>query len=305
MSYDVGLADRIRRKGVRVVEVAGWQARGSSTYEPHLALHHHTASSPRGATPSLAVVIYGRSDLPGPLAQVLQSREPDGDDIAYVIAAGRANHAGRGVWRGISGNSRAGGVEVEHTGTGRVSAHRREITCRILAAILEGGSKDARNACQHFEYATPAGRKIDFYDLAPADPAAIRKRVAYWIGRTSSSKEGFLMGLTDAQQTYLYDRVLRIERALTPKGDTLGSYKDSEVLDDRRLGHLIARLDERLSDKTVRWIYQRLQRLEQALTSSESGSLGTFDDIEEERTLRAQVLAELAEIKAAVVSEAT
>lgn len=122
---------------------------------------------------------------------------------------------------------------------------------------------------------------------------------------SSPSAGGFLMGLTDAQQTWLYDRVLRIERALTPKGDTLGSYRDSEVPDDRRLGHLIARLDERLDDNTVRWIYQRLQRLEQALTSSESGSLGTFDSIEEERTLRSQVLSELAEIKAAVSGEAS
>lgn len=214
MGWDTGLADRIRAKGVRVVEVAGWKTRGSTTYTPTLGLHHHTAGSSRGATPSLAVVIYGRSDLPGPLAQVLQSREPDGDDIAYVVAAGRANHAGRGVWRGVSGNSRAGGVEVEHTGTGRVSARRLEITCRILAALLEGGSRDSRNACQHFEYAQPAGRKIDFHDLAPQTTSSIRLRVAYWIGRTTSPEEGFLMAVSEKDQELAVERIHHIAMAL-------------------------------------------------------------------------------------------
>lgn len=193
MGRDTGLADRIRAKGVRVVEVDGWRTRGSTTYTPRLALMHHTAGSERGAVPSLAICIFGRSDLAGPLCQVLQSREPIGDDVAYVIAAGRANHAGVGVWRGISGNSNAGGVEVEHTGTGGASPRRREITCRILAALLEGGSGDARNACQHFEFATPKGRKVDFRDLAPDTPDSIRARVDFWIGRTEEDD----MPLTD------------------------------------------------------------------------------------------------------------
>jgi hypothetical protein len=186
MSWDTGLANRIRAKGVRVVEVAGWKTRGSTSYEPDLALHHHTAGARNGTVPSLATCLYGRPGLTGPLCQVLQSRESDANDIAYVIAAGRANHAGVGEWRGISGNSRAGGVEVEHVGTTTVAAKRREITCRILAAILEGpgGSRDANNACQHFEYAKPAGRKIDFAKLAPDTPHSIRMRVRYWIGRT-------------------------------------------------------------------------------------------------------------------------
>lgn len=186
MPHDTGLAKRIRAKGVRVIEVAGWQTRGSSTYVPRIALWHHTAGAKRGTAPSLAVCTYGRSDLDGPLCQVLQSREPDLRDIAYVIAGGRANHGGKGSWLGISGNSSAGGLEVEHVGTGRQSVARHEISARILAAILEGsgGNRDARYVCRHAEYAQPPGRKIDFFDPAPWSGAFMRARVGHWLGRT-------------------------------------------------------------------------------------------------------------------------
>lgn len=187
MVMDTGLADRIRAKDVRVIEVAGWTTRSAGTYDPEGTVNHHTAGSVRGATPSLATVIYGRPDVPGPLAQVLQSREPDpADDIAYVIAAGRSNNAGSGSWRGISGNRRVGGLEVEHTGLGRVDVARLEIAARINAALAEapGSPRDAGNTCQHFEWTS---RKIDFHDLYPWTPAGFRARVHHWIGRTAGT----------------------------------------------------------------------------------------------------------------------
>jgi hypothetical protein len=118
----------------------------------------------------------------------LQSREPDGRDIAYVIAAGRCNHGGKGSWLGVSGNSNSGGLEVEHVGTSRQPTARHEISARILAAILEGpgGSRDARYVCRHAEYATPKGRKIDFFDPTPWSGDLMRQRVAQWIGKTSA-----------------------------------------------------------------------------------------------------------------------
>jgi hypothetical protein len=205
--YDTGLADRIRAKGVTVVEVAGWKTRGNSTspggtpFKPRGAIHHHTAGSANGATPSLAICIYGRSDVPGPLCQVLQSREVDpADDKAYVIAAGKANHGGVGHWNNsvtdelINSNYESEGLEVEHTGTTTASAVRHEISCRILAAMLEapGSSHDHLMCCEHYEYADPDGRKIDFKELNPpfANRAdGVRARVKHWIGRTTSEEE--------------------------------------------------------------------------------------------------------------------
>jgi peptidoglycan hydrolase-like protein with peptidoglycan-binding domain len=59
--------------------------------------------------PSLRVLIEGRSNLPGPLAQLGLGR----DGTCYVIAAGRCNHAGAGLWQGVStGNSSFIGTEA-------------------------------------------------------------------------------------------------------------------------------------------------------------------------------------------------
>lgn len=158
MGYDTGLADRLRAAGLDVVEVAGWQTRGSSSFSPRGSVNHHTAGPASGATPSLNTIVYGRPDLAGPLANVMQSREPDGNDRAYVVAAGRANHAGEGGWKGLSGNSSVWGLEIEHTGIDPLPQHRQEIAARIHAAMFTG---DPAMVCQHFEWCEPPGRKID------------------------------------------------------------------------------------------------------------------------------------------------
>jgi len=157
MGYDTGIASRLRAAGLRVSEVSGWQSRGSSSFTPRGSVNHHTAGSASGSAPSLNTCIYGRPDLAGPLCNVMQSREPDGNDIAYVIAAGRANHAGEGGWRGMSGNSTVYGLEIEHTGTSTLSEGRQRIAARIHAAMYQGA--DVGMVCQHYEWAS--GRKID------------------------------------------------------------------------------------------------------------------------------------------------
>jgi hypothetical protein len=155
VSYDTGIADRLRAAGIRVIEIAGWQTRGSSSFGPGGSVNHHTAGGASGATPSLNICINGRSDLPGPLCNVMQSREPGYDDIAYVIAAGRANHAGSGGYKGLSGNSSVYGLEIEHTGVDPLPMQRQEIAARIHAAMWEG---DPQMVCQHREWTS---RKID------------------------------------------------------------------------------------------------------------------------------------------------
>lgn len=157
MPYDTGIANRLRAAGLRVVECSGWQTRGSSSFSPRGAVNHHTAGGANGATPSLNTVIYGRSDLPGPLCHVLQSREPDGNDKAYVVAAGTANHAGSGGWNGLSGNSSVYGLEIEHTGVSPLPTGRQQIAARIIAALI-GPNVSTSLVCQHNEWTT---RKID------------------------------------------------------------------------------------------------------------------------------------------------
>lgn len=206
--YDTGLAARIAVKGVPVSEIAGWQHRGRdyADYGPRGGVFHHTAGSSRGSAPSLTTIIYGRAGLPGPLAQVLQSREANpADDRAIVVAAGTANHAGSGGWRGLSGNHKVAGLEVEHTGTSRVDPRRLETSARIMAALIEapGSPRDARLVCQHFEWTS---RKIDFHDLTPWTPESFRARVAAWVGRTAAEDD---MPLTDKDLRRVRDAARR------------------------------------------------------------------------------------------------
>jgi len=156
MSRDTGIADRLRKAGLRVIEVDGWRDRGNSDFAPAGSVNHHTAGPPTGATPSLNTCINGRPDLAGPLCNVFQSRESNGQDIAYVVAAGRANHAGEGGWKGLSGNKKVYGLEIEHDGVTPLSKGRQEIAAKIHRAMFSG---DVSYVCQHSEWAP--GRKID------------------------------------------------------------------------------------------------------------------------------------------------
>jgi peptidoglycan hydrolase-like protein with peptidoglycan-binding domain len=110
--------------------------------------------------PSLKTITNGRSDLPGPLAQLGLGR----DGTFFVISAGRANHAGRGSFKGLTnGNSNFIGIEAENAGVKedpfpdvQMDAYRRGV-----AAILKHIGQGKEFCAAHREYATPKGRKID------------------------------------------------------------------------------------------------------------------------------------------------
>lgn len=166
---DTGVLDRLRKRGLVVIEVDGWRERGSSTFDPRGSVDHHTAGGINGNAPSLGICINGRRDLPGPLCNVLVGR----DNTCYLVAAGRANHAGRGGWRGLSGNSSVFGVERENVGTAAEPwrPDQTETAARVHAALIEGRS-DASLVCRHAEWAP--GRKIDTHDISGDD---LRARV--------------------------------------------------------------------------------------------------------------------------------
>ena len=105
--------DTLRATASPSTKPCGWQNRGSST-NPSGVVCHHTASAAGGDHPALGTVINGRPDLNGPLCNVLLARNGD----CYIIAAGTANHAGTGGWRGLSGNSSVLGIEAENNGVG-------------------------------------------------------------------------------------------------------------------------------------------------------------------------------------------
>jgi hypothetical protein len=157
------LAEVLENAGLKVAEQPGWRTRGRGDMGTiRGVMCHHTAGLLNGIMPSLGIVTNGRPDLAGPLAQLCLGR----DGTFFVVAAGRANHAGMGNWQGItSGNSSFIGIEAENTGltTGpqadqwpavQVDAYRRGV-----AAILKKIGANAIMCCGHKEYAP--GRKSD------------------------------------------------------------------------------------------------------------------------------------------------
>lgn len=169
MPHITTLPHALAARGCRVELVSGWQTRGSSSFNPRGAVAHWTAGPRTGDRPSLSVCVNGRPGLPGPLCNVFLSRS----GVAVVVAAGRANHAGTGGYRGLVGNSAVFGTEAENSGGGEWTAEQRYTYPRINAAYADLG---APILCGHNEWAP--SRKIDIRDYTMdrlrAEVAAIR-----------------------------------------------------------------------------------------------------------------------------------
>jgi len=170
--------------GLKVAEVPGWQehgAGGADTGQVLGVLCHHTGVRSTKNMPTLNSLINGRAAeknltaIPGPLAQLGLGR----DGTFYVIAAGRANHAGAGMWQGISsGNTHFIGIEAENSGDKDDNWPPEQIDAyqRGVAAILKHIGQPAIFCAGHKEYAP--GRKDDpSFDMI-AFRAAVEKLLA-------------------------------------------------------------------------------------------------------------------------------
>jgi hypothetical protein len=151
----------LKESGLKVALVDGWEYRGRGDVGDVCGvICHHTAGPKQGNMPSLRTLIDGRSDLPGPLSQLGLGR----DGTFYVIAAGRCNHAGEGIWQKVTaGNSRFIGIEAENAGTASDPWPQVQMDAyeRGVAAILKHIGRGAEFCAGHKEYALPAGRKPD------------------------------------------------------------------------------------------------------------------------------------------------
>ncbi|WBA44286.1 peptidoglycan recognition protein family protein [Hymenobacter canadensis] len=159
----IWLPSVLKSAGLKVALVEGWEERGRGDVGPtHGVICHHTATNDkRGNMPTLRTLLEGRSDLPGPLAQLGLGR----DGTYYVLAAGRCNHAGKGIWQGLTnGNANFIGIEAENTGRANDfpwPAVQLDAYHRGVAAILKYIGKSATFCAAHKEYARPLGRKSD------------------------------------------------------------------------------------------------------------------------------------------------
>lgn len=164
----------MRSAGLKVIEHNGWKQRGHGDFlDIRGVICHHTAG---GGTNDWKIVQDGRSDLPGPLAQLVLER----DGTYRVIAAGVCWHAGRGSWPGWptnNANFHTIGIEAVNNGTGQEwPAVQLDAYKRGCAAILRHIGRDANDCVGHKEYSSEG--KIDPF---PIDMDAFRRDVAYLI----------------------------------------------------------------------------------------------------------------------------
>lgn len=202
--------------GLDVVVYPGWGERGSASFNPRGLVIHHTGpwSTVAGM---VQLCIHGRSDLPGPLCQVVLA--PDG--VCHLIAAGRANHAGEGSWRGLRGNSMVLGIEAIHSGSRSAPWPAVQIDAyhRAAAALARGGAFGVDMICAHREWAPQ--RKIDPVGIDMGD---FRRRVADILAPPPAA-------------------VLAPPRATHYPEDDMIRYDLEIALDDQGRGHLAAPLD--------------------------------------------------------------
>lgn len=154
------LADALRAEGCTVVEGSGWKSRGrpssSGSFAPYGVLWHHTGttSSPSNPAPTLSMCIDGRPDLPGPLCHVLIGY----DGVCHLVAAGRANHAGKNGGSGPipagDGNAQLVGFEIDYNGTQAMSQEQYDAATRASCACLKRFNRSADYTRRHQETST-------------------------------------------------------------------------------------------------------------------------------------------------------
>ena len=147
----------VKRAGVKYRAQSGWRSRGRGAMGSIASIMcHHTAGPASGNTPSLNVVTNGRPGLSGPLAQLFLAR----DGTVILVAAGRANHAGR-VSSNRYSNSHSIGIEAEATGVSSWPAAQLDAYAKLCKALIDEFNLPVSRVIGHKEAAVPRGRKID------------------------------------------------------------------------------------------------------------------------------------------------
>lgn len=162
--------------GIPFVLVDGWDTRGRPASvgdnNPSGVLNHHTAS-PLSASDAadLAVILRGNSEAPGPIYHLWTGR----DLVTRIVAAGRANHGGKGVIEHLGtgvrdANANLVSHSVSNNGVGEYWCD--DLVARMLAinaALCKGYGWPAAHSYFHWYTGQPAGN----YKIDPAGPYAL------------------------------------------------------------------------------------------------------------------------------------
>jgi hypothetical protein len=160
MRLDLKDVARLRAAGLAVVEIPGWETRGRpGPHDPHGILCHHTGGTPDSRSYAEWMALVGRKDedppLNPPLAQLGLSRR----GIVYVLAGGRANHAGRArlirPWQTTTdGNADMIGIEAMNTGSEGWGDVQRRAYVTVCAVLCRRRGWDEQHVLGHKETST-------------------------------------------------------------------------------------------------------------------------------------------------------
>jgi hypothetical protein len=184
------LITALENEGVTYEEVRDWRNHNRNHKGPwgpvHGVMIHHTVTS--GADETVDIVYDGRSDLPGPLAHGVITK----DGTVYLVGHGRANHGGLGdddVLRAViaedsdlpnpnqqntDGNRYFYGFECENLGDGEDPWPEEQLDAieRAAAALCRHHGWNEHSVIGHLEWTDqkvdPRGFTMD----------AMRKRIA-------------------------------------------------------------------------------------------------------------------------------
>ena len=207
----------LRDAGVDVYVMPGAETRStrSSGLTPRGVVWHHTATGPNWSDASVAALLRdGRRDLVGPLAHVGVER----DGTWVIVALGRTNHNGYGLW----GNDSIG-LEFYNNGIGEPWPDAQvDSGVRGIAAILDHLGFIAARLKGHKE--TDPRRKIDPANL---DMNELRLRVANYSGDDDVTPEDIeAIALVTAATTL---------KLLQEKGDTIRGLRVAEDTYDKAI----------------------------------------------------------------------
>lgn len=154
---------------------ADWSTRSrpasTGNFDPQGVLCHHTASPPSTTDRTdLQCILAGNSSAPGPISQMYIGR----GGAVYLVAAGRANHGGKGIRPGVDHwctdmNAALVGIEVGNSGVGEYWPDVQTVAyARTVAALCAHYGWTTDDVYLHATTGPPSGgcnSKID-----PAGP---------------------------------------------------------------------------------------------------------------------------------------
>lgn len=227
--------------GLPVVETPGWLARGKELTAVRGVVWHHTGSPHRAGRdmPTLQYLINGGSTPPWGNIGLGRS------GTCYLVAGGRANHAGVGSWHGLTGNSDTIGIEMESPGDGSWTPEQRAIMPVLGRAIRAAYGVPTARQISHAEWALPRGRKTDPVGV---DMRALRRLIDMAPPEHARAEED---EMNAAQEAVLRDTYNAAVQTRSIAGDVRTTLLQVQTTNEVLVG-LLARADNSLTAGDVR-----------------------------------------------------